>query len=241
MKVRVGCDDFVEGEELIESGSVASKAALCNISEQVSAVFKEMAKASLVHHPDLADKRDVGDVPFVGCCPKGCENAEGEAVNEAYIAARAAALDGVRPATPKAVDSELSRLASFLALCAAQPAVSTRMATPQDMVDYLISKELDGRTQYHSSLCPRVLSASVGACINKDCDPLVCQIRAAPGSIWTAPSNLKTGLARLGLTGPWNAGRGTGNPVDSKKVALHIARFEDEAAKASILPCKLPH
>ncbi|KAJ3238829.1 hypothetical protein HDU77_011465, partial [Chytriomyces hyalinus] len=158
------------------------------------------------------------------------------AVNEAYIAARTAALEGVRPTTPKAVESELSWLASFLASHAARPAVSAWMATPQDVVDYLISKELDGRTQYHSSLCPRALSAWVGARINKDCDPLACQIRAAPGSIRTASSNLKTGLTGLGLTGPWNAGRGTGNPVNSKKVALHIARLEDEAAKASILP-----
>ncbi|KAJ3225990.1 hypothetical protein HDU78_010496 [Chytriomyces hyalinus] len=112
------------------------------------------------------------------------------AVNEAYIAACTAALEGIRPTTPKAVESELGQLASFLASRAARPAVSARMATLQDVVDYLISKELDGRTQYHSSLCPRALSAQVGTHINKDCDPLACQIRAAPGSIWTVSSNL---------------------------------------------------
>ncbi|KAJ3225415.1 hypothetical protein HDU78_010677 [Chytriomyces hyalinus] len=161
-----------------------------------------------------------GDLQFCHHCrvPAPDLHSKGTiAVNKAYIAAHAAALEGVRPTTPKAVESELSQLTSFLTSRAVQPAVSSQMATPQDVVDHLISKELDGRTQYHSY-------------------PLVCQIRAAPGSIQKASSNLKTSLAGLGLTGPWNAGRGTGNPVNSKKVALHIARLKDEAAKASILP-----
>ncbi|KAJ3400214.1 hypothetical protein HDU80_007179 [Chytriomyces hyalinus] len=147
-------------------------------------------------------------------------------VNEEYIAARATTSRASGLPPPK----------RFLTSRATRPAVGIWMATPQDIVEYLIGKELDGRTQYHSSLCPRALLAKVGSRINKDCDPFTCQIRAAPGSIRTAASHLKSGLAGLGLLGPWNAGQGTGNPVDSKKVTLQIAHLEDEAAKASVLP-----
>ncbi|TPX55621.1 hypothetical protein CcCBS67573_g09441 [Chytriomyces confervae] len=74
-------------------------------------------------------------------------------VNEGYIARRASALAGSSPSLPKPVADEMSCLASFLESRTAKPATLLRSASPLDMVEFLIHKELNGRTQYHGITC----------------------------------------------------------------------------------------
>ncbi|TPX73790.1 hypothetical protein CcCBS67573_g04946 [Chytriomyces confervae] len=157
-------------------------------------------------------------------------------VNEDYIARRASALAGSSPSLPKPVADEMSRLASFLESRTAKPATLLRSASPLDVVEFLIHKELNGRTQYHGITCNLAGTAKVGNWLNKGCDPTVCQIRAAAASIRTSSSHIRTGYADLGLAGPWDPSTGRGNPGDSRLVSTHVERLAKESGDSLVLP-----
>ncbi|TPX52129.1 hypothetical protein CcCBS67573_g09932 [Chytriomyces confervae] len=157
-------------------------------------------------------------------------------VNEDYITKRASTLAGSSPSLPKPVTDEMSRLASFLESRTAKPPILPRSASPLDVVEFLIHKELNSRTQYHGITCNLAGTAKVGNRLNKRCDPLVCQIRAAAASIRTASSHIRTGYADLGPTGPWDPSTGRGNPGDSRLVSTHVDRLAKESGDSLVLP-----
>ncbi|KAI9323980.1 hypothetical protein BDR26DRAFT_969614 [Obelidium mucronatum] len=161
-------------------------------------------------------------------------------VDEAYIAGRLGTLHAKPPAIPQQAQAELGHLAAFLAARTTKPRVSIHAACPMDIVEFLINKELNGRTQYHAESCPRQGTAKVGSRINENCDPTTCLIRAAPGSIQAAASRLRTALSDLGLTGPWDPREGTGNPADATLIRHHIGQLSSEAVKFGVSSLQAP-
>lgn len=160
-------------------------------------------------------------------------------VNEEYIAARLAVLDTMVVGSSEAVMAEMRQFAVFLASRRSRPAMRPKAATPDDVTSFLVHKELKGRTQYHVD-CQFVGQARPGKRTEKSCDPLVCQIRAAPLAIKTAVSHLKSGLALEGLTPPWDPATGSGNPADSRLVRTHLKRLLGEAAGSLVVPLQAP-
>ncbi|ORY30092.1 hypothetical protein BCR33DRAFT_792720 [Rhizoclosmatium globosum] len=161
------------------------------------------------------------------------------AVNEDYISARRKELEDVILPQSKKIDAETRQLGSFLVSRTLLPAISPVMATPMDVESYLIHKDRNGNTQFHFN-CPRAGTERVGKRINPLCDPLICKIRASPKSIKVVISSLKSGLADLGLTTPWDPWTGAGNPVDSKLIRRHLQKLEDEASDAGVAPLQAP-
>ncbi|TPX45074.1 hypothetical protein CcCBS67573_g10382 [Chytriomyces confervae] len=157
-------------------------------------------------------------------------------VDETYIQQRSASLLATSPALPFPVVQEMLRFSSFLASRTSRPPIPPLLTTPLDVVEFLIHKELNGRTQYHHISCPHTGSARVGKRVLSSCDKNLCQTRAAPTSLRTAVSLLRSGLADLGLTLPWDPRTGHGNPADSRLVSLHLDRVTKEAADSLVMP-----
>lgn len=97
-------------------------------------------------------------------------------------------------------------------------------AHPRDIVDFVISRDLEGlgRTLVHSETCNSRLTSG-------DCG---CPRRLSAETVRTLVSKLKSKFYELGCCGPWNQSTCTGNPADSGVISLLVKTVHEEQAKA---------
>ena len=69
-----------------------------------------------------------------------------------------------------------------------------------------------------------------------ECDPLLCETRAAATSIKTTISLLKSGFRRAGYVGEWSDLTWSGNPATSPRVSDHLTALEKELAQSAVVP-----
>jgi hypothetical protein len=101
---------------------------------------------------------------------------------------------------------------------------SVLQATPDDIVDFLIHRDLlgNGRTVVHAVIClSRPMDGSCG-----------CPIRLAAESVRGVASQLRTRFFEIGCGGAWVAESCSGNPVASKKVDHYVKAIREEQARA---------
>ncbi|KAI8837303.1 hypothetical protein BC829DRAFT_447705 [Chytridium lagenaria] len=169
----------------------------------------------------------------------------------AWRLARRSAFDAWRSSISK-TQHKLRALESFTSFLASLPLpVDLHACTPSHVVDYLISMDASGRTQFHSPACPHAGAAVAGqrrldmcdvsSCPSPSTCPhrvsmdhilLSCPIRAAAGSVERSISLLKTALEDSEILSHrpalgWN-------PVDSPLVASYLA-FIREGSQASLV------
>jgi hypothetical protein len=101
---------------------------------------------------------------------------------------------------------------------------SVLKATPDDIVDFLIHRDLNGngRTVVHATTClKRPMDGSCG-----------CPLRLAAESVRGVASQLRTRFFEIGCGGAWVAEFCSGNPVASKKVDQYVKAVREEQARA---------
>ena len=96
-------------------------------------------------------------------------------------------------------------------------------AIPQDVVEYLVHRDLSGagRTKVH-----------VPACASRMDHGCNCPVRMAADSLKGVASKIRTRFYELGCAGVWNMSQGCGNPADSGAVSQLLAAVHDEQALA---------
>ena len=112
--------------------------------------------------------------------------------------------------------------------------------TPDDIVDFLLIKEKNGRTQVHIPSCRHAGSARRGDRVSKECDPSVCELRTSLGSVKATISNLKSGFARVGIMGEWSNLSRSGNPCTSPTIQDHVKAITRELAASAVAPVQAP-
>ncbi|KAJ3195335.1 hypothetical protein HDU67_004400, partial [Dinochytrium kinnereticum] len=149
-----------------------------------------------------------------------------------------------------------SALAAFARyLLGLLPPVPLDLSSAAHVVDFLISKDLSGNTQFHSLDCPhkgaatsshrRLLRCVRSSCPNPSTCPhllrpasasLACPLRAAPNSLERQLSLLKTGFHARGRLLPWCPTALSGNPADAPYVRSYIDFVRRDASKSLISP-----
>jgi hypothetical protein len=98
-------------------------------------------------------------------------------------------------------------------------------ATPEDVVDFLVFRDLagTGRTTVHSPLC--VDRSNTPSC---NCP----KTRLSQSAVQAAASKLKTRFYEFGCAGAWSSATFTGNPADSALVGKYTTAITEEQGKA---------
>ena len=153
--------------------------------------------------------------------------ADSLAINEAAIAQRVSSL-WMNLGKKAHSRSKCAEFDGFLRFIASRGATRKARdgylsALPQDVVDYLVYRDLSGagRTKVH-----------VPACMSRmehGCD---CPTRMAVDSLKGIASKIRTRFYELGCAGAWNLSQGGGNPADSGAVSQLLTAVQDEQALA---------
>lgn len=99
-------------------------------------------------------------------------------------------------------------------------------AIPNDVVDYIIFRDLsgDGRTVVHKWEC-------MTRPMNGECG---CPKRMSADTVRTLASKLKSKFYELGACGAWNSTAGSGNPADSGLVRTIVKSVKEEQGMAGV-------
>lgn len=149
-------------------------------------------------------------------------------INEDAVGARKALLvdliEGKAHSRSKSVEFE-----SFQRFIASRPSVRCRRdsilsAIPEDVVDFLIHRDLSGagKTVVHLDSCTARLPSG-------DCG---CPRRLAAETMRNIASKIRTRLYEIGCAGAWCAASSSGNPADSRAVDRVLTAVSEEQAKA---------
>ena len=150
----------------------------------------------------------------------------------AYIRQRRATLSALRTAKKwqQAIKASLKSFCTWMAAGLGQITYepSQCVASPEDVVDWLLSRERGGETPVHREDClDRVAKPT--------CE---CPRRMAHKSLVNLTSSLKTGLIKLGLTSPYDSRSGLGNPAEALPVTEFCASVGEEQVIAGVHPRK---
>jgi hypothetical protein len=99
-------------------------------------------------------------------------------------------------------------------------------ATPEDIVNFLISKDVSGCTTVHNQSCPRWGTKGAGMCD--------CPKRQKYSSLRTTRYVLQGAFRDRGAAAPWSPRELTGNPCKSACVDRHMAKVELEQSCAGV-------
>jgi hypothetical protein len=91
---------------------------------------------------------------------------------------------------------------------------SIQLATPLDVIRFLVWKDRHGKTILHTSLCPQATVRRKSTCN--------CPTRLAFKTIDSYIGKLRSIFKEIGRTGPWNTILGLGNPADSLEVNKYL-------------------
>jgi hypothetical protein len=118
-------------------------------------------------------------------------------------------------------------MAAFLK---ARPTMSLRRAsifeaTPEDVVDFLVFRDLagTGRTTVHNPLCVNRLPSPACGCPHS---------RQSQSAVQAMASKIRTRFFELGCAGTWSSTTFTGNPADSALVERYTSAITEEQGKA---------
>ena len=123
------------------------------------------------------------------------------------------------------LEKELSR---FLVQTA--PDRDITMATPDDVVNFLIWKDRTGKTVVHEEDCVYIGKRSKGGCS--------CPKRLAFGTVDSLIGKLRSIFADWGRTLDDSAFPGYGNPAASRKVKSYLTAMREEQLLAGVVPAQ---
>ena len=150
----------------------------------------------------------------------------------AYIRQRRAELAALRTAKKwqQAIKASLKSFCTWMAAGLGHTTYepSQCVASPDDVVDWLLSREGGGETPVHHE-----------ECLDRVAKPTCpCPRRMAHKSLVNLASSLKSGLLKLGLTSPYDSRSGLGNPADALTVTEFCATVGEEQVIAGVHPRK---
>ena len=126
-------------------------------------------------------------------------------------------------------NKELDLFSGFLAArsTASLRRASVFEATPEDVVDFLIYRDLEGtgKTKVHERTC--IVGTRDGTCD--------CPTRLGQSMVHQAASKIRTRLAELGAGGEWSSVAFSGNPADSSLVRKYVTAIKEEQARAGVV------